>query len=231
MLGAGVRTGADFEAGRTHWRNERVDGAERSTGRDPEEGFDIGTTGRRGTQRQRGIDSFLGGRDPEVVDEGDFVNGRQVRQKKVWGTKVVTFGGPGPYHGKELTVCVSDQAAEDSRWVLILDKKDSGQRKYLCVRCGGTFTGKPGRVLSHCLRISGEQVNICTKTLPVELSDTLHRLRRQSQSPASKAGQTAAAARTPSVASGFSSLENKTAGVDEALAKLICSNDLSYATV
>lgn len=41
-------TGADFEAGRTHWRNERVEeGAPRSDGRDPEEGFGDGGSGRR----------------------------------------------------------------------------------------------------------------------------------------------------------------------------------------
>ena len=52
MIGGGVRSGADFEAGRTHWRNERMDGAERTDGRDPEEGFDTGGD-RRGSQGLR----------------------------------------------------------------------------------------------------------------------------------------------------------------------------------
>ena len=224
-------TGADFEAGRVHHRNEQIAGAQPSDRRNPDEVRQEQASLRSSSTTQRGIQGFLSdGGGATTVDEGDFQNGRRVRQKKESTSHEITFKGPGMLHNKKIIVFKSDHAAEDERWILILEKKESGTRKYLCVRCGATFHGKPGRVVSHCLRISGEQVATCNKTLPVELSDVLQRLRgSSSSSPTGKASATKTVARTPSAATGLSSQATKTAVVDEALAKLICTYDLSCA--
>ena len=102
--------------------------------------------------------------------------------------------------------------AEDARWILILEKKPDGVRHYLCVRCGDTFHGKPGRVISHCLRISGEQVCICKRTLPDDCKDVLIRLRnvsKQRATPLSQAVKSTAIGKTPSVLGCLTSSEQK----------------------
>ena len=84
------------------------------------------------------------------------------------------------------------------------------------------------RVVSHCLRISGEQVAICTKTLPIEFQDVLQRLRGSSSTSGTGAAcKIPAVGKTPSAAMVLASSEQREGAVDEALAKLICTNDLS----
>lgn len=56
----------------------------------------------------------------------------------------------------------SKHTVEDPAWVVITEPASKGKAtRYLCVRCWKSFSGSVARVVSHGLRISGEQVAVC----------------------------------------------------------------------
>ena len=82
-------TGADFEAGRVHHRNEHRFGVQPEDCRNPDDVQpEVAALG-SGRSVQRGIQSFFsGGGGASAVDEGEFQNGRRVRQKKELASRV-----------------------------------------------------------------------------------------------------------------------------------------------
>ena len=116
-----AHSGADFEAGRTG-RGEQLEGVDVVDGRD-----NSGSTANSGG-RQSGIAGFLSGANLGAATspgEGDkYVNGRRMRQKQVPEQRSITFTGPGSYKDKQITVLEGSHAAEDARWMLILEKKE-----------------------------------------------------------------------------------------------------------
>ena len=141
-----------------------------------------------GAKRQRSIAGMLlGTTSMTSCADGKEEGVQRTRQKTGHETKMVVYQGadnPNVEKNQQITVYVGKHAAEDSRWVLILNVKENGTKQYLCVRCGRTFIGTPARVVNHCLRITGQQVNVCLKTPTVEQKDVLERLRGGSSSTA-----------------------------------------------
>ena len=189
----------------------------------------------RSVKRQRGITGFLQGTvvEPEAEGSGTCSNGRLVGQKSAPKTEMIVYTGAqsaAVEQNQQIQIYTGNHAAEDRRWVIILQVKDNGTKSYLCVRCGKTFTGRPNRIISHCLRISGEQVSTCLKAPTAERTDVLTLLRGSTSTALSSLVKSPAAGRTPSAAVCLSSAESKNASVDEAIAKRVCVNDLSWST-
>ena len=170
-------------------------------------------------RQQRGIAAYLTG---EVTDNDG--GHKPKRQKKEPEQEQFLYGGD------TLTIVKGQHAAEDKRWVIILEVKDNGTKQYKCVRCGHQYIGKVDRIISHCLRLGDGKVAKCTRMPTEEQADVLGRL--QNSKPGTLVGAAAkskAVARTPSVVTGLSAQADHVATVDMALAKLIATKDLPWS--
>ena len=168
--------------------------------------------------RPRGIAAFLSG--TQGGDDAPEQNGRRVRQKAPQSTQVIE------YKGQQLTVYKGTHAAEDQRWVLVLDVNPNGTKKYKCVACGWERTCKIGVVIGHLMRTEGV---LCRKTPTEVMVDKLSRFVPSASSTLSTAVKTPAVGQTPGVACAFEKSDTLSANTDEAIAKLVCTFDLSWA--
>ena len=108
-------SGADFEAGRLGHRNGEApnDDAEHEVvnAHEPEPTRSGSGAG------QRSIDSFLSG----AASENEWSAGAPGRKKQKKAVETEQFS----YQGRQLTIFKGTHAAEDKRWVVILEVKDA----------------------------------------------------------------------------------------------------------
>ena len=116
---------------------------------------------------KRGIQSFLSGNS--AGDDARFQNGRKVRAKEEPVRKIVEF------KSERVQVFQGTHAAEDPRWVMILEVKANGTKRYRCVACPWERTCKIGVVVKHLMRVSGAGAEVCSKLPTTEMSEKLSR--------------------------------------------------------
>ena len=140
------------------------------------------------------------------------------------------------HRGNSLTIFKGEHAAEDERWVYVVEVKGNGSKKYICVRCGSDFTGDVGRILAHCLRIGGT-AKPCVHQPSNECRLVLQRVQDEKEKKSLKGGRAGSAslasdtavARTPPVS--FGTGVTRVNAVDKALARWCVAHDIPWAAV
>ena len=87
---------------------------------------------------------------------------------------------------------------------------------------------KVGVLVDHLLRNADGQGSVCSKAPTEEMIDVLSRLKRQMPAALATAAKSPAAGSTSGIVTAFSKQDCHNAKVDTALAKFICTNDLSW---
>ena len=220
-------TGAQFESGAVHRArglNEPAPGVvpEPRGMHDDDEPQPVRTAQ---PHRQAAIDAMFRPKNKEQPE----LHGAPGRQREKRPKKTLTVN----FQGKECEVIEGNSSVEDPEWVYIIGVDSTGNKHYLCRLCGFDFHGRDSRVISHCLRITGEGVKVCSKQPSQRCRDVCHRARELKRTGKSAAVKDQALARTPSinlpgVMSNFESLQGD---VDQALAEWAVAHDISAAAI
>ena len=226
-----AHTGADFESGRVHRArgvNEPQPGVEpEPAGPDPQEPPAGAPQAQRATQAERcqpGIRTFFGDRTTPAAPELVGAPGRQrPKKQKTQEQRLV--------RGQMKTIHLSGNVVENPDWVVITDVRN-GNNHYECIQCGLTFWGHDGRVISHCLRIKGEGVDVCPRAPSDRCKTVLERARERKQA-GKRAGSDGAVAHTASINAPdvMASREKMQADADQALAEWATHYDISGGAV
>ena len=146
-----------------------------------------------------------------------------------------TFRGAPPpekitVDGTEYTVLEGKHAAEDTRYIRVLERKPNGTRLYYCVGCKTAFTGAPARVVAHLLQRTGSGVGICSQQPSPECKEAMLKLEDGSRRGAKAARVAGAAAVNGSrtIDAVFGTGEAAAATCDRQLATFVATNDLSF---